>query len=620
MSNQLVRQVRLTNILVLALLGFAVIMLIPIIYENGWIISTYLDLFSIIVLAALLWFNYLGFFNLSRLLASIYPVFIIITASILVKQGNPDSVVVYDFFDARILSIGFFVTPFLLFSYKTERLLMFLSLIFLFFVVIAFDPIHNLFGVGFEKYFGQLPKAYIVSGFYIDLVLLFAVGIIYYFKYNSEKLLWKNTLLAEYLSEKNIELSELFEELENANSVLKRDEVLIGNQKELLENANAELIKQVEIKTSELRQANKELIKHNNELQQFSNTLSHNLRAPVANLLGLAQLYEMDKSEENREKVVAHIYKSAESLDGVIKDLNKVVELRNNLFQIKEKIEINNEIDNIWQMLGESTQHCNGKLLLDINAPVIYGVRSYFHSIMYNLISNSIKYRNPNEDCLIKIKTHIFENECVIEFQDNGIGIDLKKHSAQLFGMYKRFHDHLEGKGLGLFLTKQQVEAMKGSIDVQSELNVGTKFTIKFPNMPLSQIKSQLFYQSDIADIYLDTVNSIATLLWKILPNRSEFREISLNNVEVFNAYHSDTWIVDFSLIIQMNALEKKWIIDEAIDQYINIGIKKIAVIQTITNSDREFWDKLNLIAKSKSLNLVFAESTEEAKEKLLNL
>ena len=620
MTKQLVRQVRLTNILILFLFIFAVLILFTIIYENGWIVSAYLDLFSILVLAILLWFNYLGYLNLSRLILSIYPIFITITASILVKLDYPESVVVYDFFDARVLIVGFFMLPFLFFSYKTEKTLMLSAFIFLFFVVIAFDPIHNLFGVGFEKYFGVMPKAYIVSGIYIDFVLFFAVGSMYYFKFNIESLLEDNDLLADDLGEKNMELSTLFEELENANEVLKRDEVIIGNQKKLLENANLELTKQVEIKTSELRQANEELIKQNNELHQFSNTLSHNLRAPVANLLGLAQLYEMDKSEVNREKVVGHIHKSAESLDVVIKDLNKVVELRNNLLQIKEKIIIKEEIDNIWQMLGSSTKHCNAQIILDIKAPVIYGVRSYFHSILYNLISNSIKYRNTNKDCLIEVKTTIAENDCVIEFQDNGIGIDLKKYSAQLFGMYKRFHDHLEGKGLGLFLTKQQVEAMKGSIQIQSEINVGTKFTLKFPNVPLSKIKSQLFYSSDIADIYLDTANSISTILWKILPTPSEFREVSLNNVEIFNAYHSNMWIVDFSLIIKMNSLEKKWIIEEAIDKYISVGIQKIAVIQSKNKDDGEFWDKLYLVAKSKSLDLFIASSTKEAKEKLLNL
>lgn len=619
MSRTEIRKYRLTNFVLTVLFVLGLILLIPSLYENGFIVSAYMNLASVALMAVLLFINHFGYINFTRLVASIYPSVIIVSASIVVKTVYPQSVVIFDFFDARVLAGGFFVLPYLFFGYREKKYL-FASLSSTVLLVLAFDPLHNLFGVGYTNFFGPMSKAYIVSGIYIDIVLFFASWAFYYFKSNIEGLLQKNALLVEDLEVRNVELSALFEELESSHQMLKKNGVLINEQKQLLERTNEELAQQVEQKTAELQQSNEELIKHNNELQQFSNTLSHNLRGPVANLLGLAQLFKMDSGQEDQDVIAGHILKSAESLDGIIKDLNKVVELRNNLFQIKEKIEIQKTVEEVWFVLDQNVKQCNGKLMLNIDVPVFYGVRPYFQSIIYNLISNAIKYRHIDRDCLIRISSANKDNKCIIEVQDNGIGIDLDRYGEKIFGMYKRFHDHMEGKGLGLFLTKQQVEAMNGRIHVESKLGIGTRFSIELPSIPLSQIESQLFYKSDVADIYLDAVNSITTLLWKKMPQPFEFKELFRNNVEVFSTYHSDLWIVDLNLMVGRSPLEKQWIIDEAIDQYVNVGIKKAAVIRTLIDEDILFWDEFFETTKKKKIEVVFADSTSDAKEKLLNV
>jgi len=615
--NQLITQIRLTNILLLILKGVAVLLLIPILFEDGWAIAAYIDVFSFFLFSFLILLNYFNYNKLCRLITALYPPVIITLASIAVKIENPESVFIYDFFDARILVVGFSILPFILFS-SQERKYMLSTFAFCFLLVVAFDPIHSFFGVGYTVFFGAMPKAYIVTGIYLDIVLIFIAASLFYFLSNIKSLLHKNILLAEGLGKKNIELSALFQELEESHGVLQKNEIVIKDQKRWLEKSNFELVEKLEKKTKELRQSNKELIRHNNELEQFSNTLSHNLRGPVANLLGLSNLFKIDNSEANRINVADHIYKSAEALDGVIKDLNKIVELRNNLHQIKEKIEIKEEIDGIWLILEPNIKQCNGKLLLDIEALLIYGVRSYFYSVIYNLISNAIKYRHQDRDCLIRIKTSLTENECIIIIQDNGIGIDLKKHGDKMFGMYKRFHTHLEGKGLGLFLAKQQVEAMGGSISVESELNIGTRFIIKLPNVKLSSIESQLFYKSKVADIYLDAINHITTLVWKQTPNPTEFKEVFTNNIEVFSSYDSDKWIIDLTLLVNMSPLRKKWVLNNAIEQYINVGIRKIAVVRTLSEKDTEFWHEFKTITSQKRLEVIFVNSTKEAKENLL--
>ncbi|MCF6361437.1 MAG: HAMP domain-containing histidine kinase [Cyclobacteriaceae bacterium] len=598
MKDQLKQQVILTNKLLLILILVDLLLLFPIVFEDGWAIGSYLALGSLLVLIGLIMSNHFGYYTLSRIGTSLYPSFIVMVAAILIKQSSFENVRVFDFFDARILIAGFFILPFILFSIKEWKQL-FSTITIIFFLVVAFDPIHDFFGVGYEYYFGTMAKAYIVSGIYIDIVLLFVAGSLFYFKADVEKLLDRNLGLAKDLGEKNIELSALFDEQESSN---------------------AKLTDLVEAKTSELRESNEELVRHNNELQQFSNTLSHNLRGPVASLLGLSKLFKMDNSEENRVNVADHIFKSATTLDDVIKDLNKVVDLKNNLHQIKEKIDIRKEIEDIWFLLDENVKQCNGKLILDIKMSVLYGIRSYVNSVLYNLISNAIKYHHPNRDCIIRISVNSINNKCKIKVQDNGVGIDLIKYGDKMFGMYQRFHHHLDGKGLGLFLTKQQVETMNGKISVESKLNTGTQFSIELPSFPLSQIESQLFYNSDLADIYLDVINNITTLVWKKMPDPIGFRDVFKNNIEIFKTYNTDLWVVDLSLMVNRKALEKQWILGEVIDQYFRLGIRKVAIIRIVHKADVSFWNELFEICKTKSINIVYTQNINEAKEKLLNL
>jgi signal transduction histidine kinase len=106
--------------------------------------------------------------------------------------------------------------------------------------------------------------------------------------------------------------------------------------------------------------------------------------------------------------------------------------------------------------------------------------KSYLYSIFYNLISNSIKYRKTDVNSYIKIKSNLINNSLFLTFEDNGLGIDLDKKGDQIFGLYKRFHFHIEGKGMGLHMVKTQTEALGGKISVKSEVNKGTTFIIEF--------------------------------------------------------------------------------------------------------------------------------------------
>ncbi|MCW3076708.1 MAG: hypothetical protein JWO32_1317, partial [Bacteroidetes bacterium] len=115
----------------------------------------------------------------------------------------------------------------------------------------------------------------------------------------------------------------------------------------------------------------------------------------------------------------------------------------------------------------------------------LISIKSYVHSIFYNLISNSIKYKDPGKKPKINIKSYIKGDKICISFSDNGTGIDLKQHGEKIFGLYKRFHENIEGKGLGLFMVKTQVEVLGGTINITSEPGVGTEFIIEFPKLSI---------------------------------------------------------------------------------------------------------------------------------------
>ena len=183
MSRVEIRKYRLTNFVLIVLFFLGLLLLIPSLYENGFIVSAYMNLTSVALIATLLFVNNFGFINFTRLVASTYPSVIIVSASIAVKTLYPQSVVIFDFFDARVLAGGFFVLPYLFFGYNEKRYL-FTSLFFIMLAVVGFDPLHNLFGVGYTNFFGPMSKAYIVSGIYIDIVLFFSSWAFYYFKYS----------------------------------------------------------------------------------------------------------------------------------------------------------------------------------------------------------------------------------------------------------------------------------------------------------------------------------------------------------------------------------------------------------------------------------------------------
>lgn len=226
-----------------------------------------------------------------------------------------------------------------------------------------------------------------------------------------------------------------------------------------------------------------DLIQHDKDLEQFTYIISHNLRAPVANILGLADMmrdHELDN--EAKMEVFDRVVQSIKNIDTVIKDLNQVLQTREMLNAKKEVVYFDNIIEAFQASIHDIV--LNEKVQFNYNfddAESIFCIPSYINSVFYNLLSNSIKYRKPGVPPVITVKSCKLSGKIELHFKDNGKGIDLEKHSPHVFGMYKRFDPGMEGKGLGLFMVKTQIEALGGTIKVKSKPDVGTEFVIQLP-------------------------------------------------------------------------------------------------------------------------------------------
>jgi PAS domain S-box-containing protein len=226
-----------------------------------------------------------------------------------------------------------------------------------------------------------------------------------------------------------------------------------------------------------------ELTHQNLDLQQFAYITSHNLRAPIANIMGLVNLYDPENTQQENQQLIANLGESARNLDTVVRDLNDLLLIRTLPQEERQVVQLEKAFHFIRQSLHAEISASLARIQVDFTAaPEVVSVRSYVLSILYNLLSNALKYRSPDRDLHIKVQSAPEGDYTCLAVTDNGLGIDLAKNKDKLFGMYKRFHQHIEGKGLGLHLVKTQIETLGGSIRVQSEKDKGTTFKVLFPN------------------------------------------------------------------------------------------------------------------------------------------
>lgn len=219
----------------------------------------------------------------------------------------------------------------------------------------------------------------------------------------------------------------------------------------------------------------------NKRLLNFSYIVSHNLRSHTSNIQAISNLIENADSEEERKDMIALMQTVSGSLNETLINLNKVVNIQTTIDVMREKLNLNHYIYNILDVLNDQIALKNAVVVNNISDDIEVNYNpAYLESILLNFIFNAIRYSHSERAPHIKLDCYWEREQLVLQISDNGIGIDLDKHGHQLFGMYKTFNSNPDSKGVGLFISKNQIEAMGGKVTVISELGVGTTFRIYF--------------------------------------------------------------------------------------------------------------------------------------------
>lgn len=223
----------------------------------------------------------------------------------------------------------------------------------------------------------------------------------------------------------------------------------------------------------------------NNRLHNFTHIVSHNLKTHIGNFKNILEFYDEANSEDEKTELVNHLKTISDALSTTIVDLDDIISIKakSNSHELYERINVFACAEKIIESLEIEIDKNEINIYNSIRKDdYLFANRSYLKSILYNLISNGIKYRSKDRKPKVILQSIHSKNELKILIADNGIGIDTEKHKKQLFEMYQTFHgtDRLDSRGVGLYITKTQVEAIGGTIEVESKLDEGTTFILSF--------------------------------------------------------------------------------------------------------------------------------------------
>lgn len=251
----------------------------------------------------------------------------------------------------------------------------------------------------------------------------------------------------------------------------------------LLLNVTAEILVNIITRAKGQKQLQQLLLTSNSQnkrLKEFSYITSHNFRSSVANLMGLTDVLESDPANKEYLKMLkATTNKLSEAIDNI----NELLNFENEIGLLKpEDVNLKETVDGVLELNNQIIKENEITLTVDIHPDLIVrGSSAYFVSVFHNLITNAIKYGTVDESKKIEISAKKVNKEIRVMIKDHGLGIDLGRFKEKMFKLGSRFHSkESEGQGMGLFMTKQQIEAMGGRIDLESEINKGTTFKLYF--------------------------------------------------------------------------------------------------------------------------------------------
>lgn len=240
---------------------------------------------------------------------------------------------------------------------------------------------------------------------------------------------------------------------------------------------------EIQNKNEELENKNRELLTVNNDLDNFIYTASHDLKAPIANIEGLlmALFEDHDVQDEGFQEIKKLIVSSIGKFKATLNDLTEISKIQKENFDDIEMVSFEELIEEVKMNIQKELEKSNAKISTTLKIPQLRFSRKNLRSIVYNLVSNAVKYRSPDRTPDIKIATQHSGGYTVLSVSDNGLGIN-PAYQNKLFGMFKRLHQHVEGSGIGLYIVKRIIENNSGRIEVKSTLDKGTTFEVYFKN------------------------------------------------------------------------------------------------------------------------------------------
>lgn len=216
------------------------------------------------------------------------------------------------------------------------------------------------------------------------------------------------------------------------------------------------------------------------QLEDFNQIVAHNLKGPVSNIHMLLNELKDESNIDVKNEYLELLKSSNDSVSDTLEELSEILELRENKNILKDNCSFSLVYKKVYSQFISEIQSKNAILTTDFQVENIHYPTIYLESIFTNLLSNALKFTNPNISPQIHIKTYLEDDITIFSIEDNGIGIDLPKFKSQLFMFRKVFHRGFDSKGIGLFITRYQVEALGGKIDIKSAPGKGTTFLVRF--------------------------------------------------------------------------------------------------------------------------------------------
>ncbi|WP_367119226.1 PAS domain-containing protein [uncultured Mucilaginibacter sp.] len=216
------------------------------------------------------------------------------------------------------------------------------------------------------------------------------------------------------------------------------------------------------------------------QFEDFNRIVAHNLRGPAGSIDLMLNMINESSDEAEKNELIPLLKESSTTLIETLNELMKVLEIRHNSNLPFEECDLTTMVDMVKRMLKGQVMSKKAIISTHFQVSAIKFPKIYLESIFYNMISNSLKYSRPDVQPEINISSKIRDGRVILTFGDNGLGIDLNKHSKNMFKLNGVFHTGFDSKGVGLFMTKTQIETFGGKISVASEPGKGTVFTIMF--------------------------------------------------------------------------------------------------------------------------------------------